>query len=137
MPNERKVLEANDRFYQAFNGCDLDLMRKVWLEDMSVQCLHPGWHVLLGFASIIKSWRDIFENGENLDIKLSDVDVIASEDLAWVSCRENLFSIHMSGVKASKTFATNVFKRVNGEWKMILHHASSEPGLDLADIASN
>ncbi len=129
MLNEQKVLEANENFYKAFNGRDLELMKDVWLDDPSATCLHPGWHLLMDYSPIIRSWDDIFQSGGNQDIKLSDVEVTASKDLAWVSCRENLYSITTSGVQLSGIHATNVFKLTDGAWKMILHHASTIPSL--------
>lgn len=129
MLNEQKVLEANEKFYNAFNSRDLELMKDVWLEVPSATCLHPGWHLLKGYGPIIQSWDNIFQSGGNQDIKLSDVEVTASQDLAWVSCRENLFSITASGVQLSGIHATNVFRLTNGAWKMLLHHASTIPSL--------
>ena len=102
-------------------------MQQVWMRDASVTCIHPGWPVLRGFDPIIKSWQDIFEHTDHMEIKLSDVQVVAADDLVWVSCQENLFSIHQAGVQSSKVHATNLFKRVSGEWKMILHHAAAIP----------
>ena len=129
MQNKLVALESNQRFYDAFNKNDLDLMSEVWLNDPIAQCIHPGWDVLTGFKPIIESWRRIFETGQDLEIKLSHVEVIVSDDLAWIACQENLFSISTSGVQLSKVHATNLFKQVDGEWKMILHHASPVRGL--------
>ena len=127
------ALESNQRFYDAFNKNDLDLMIKIWLNDPAAQCIHPGWDVLTGFKPIIESWRRIFETGQDLEIKLSHVEVIVSDDLAWIACQENLFSISTSGVQLSKVHATNLFKQINDEWKMILHHASPVRGLPIEE----
>ena len=129
MQNKLVVLESNQNFYNAFNKSDLDLMTRAWLNDPIAKCIHPGWDVLTGFKPIIESWRRIFSAAQDLEIKLSHVEVIVSEDLAWVACQENLFSISTSGVQLSKVHATNIFKQVAGEWKMILHHASPVRGL--------
>ena len=129
MQNKLVALESNQRFYDAFNKNDLDLMIRIWLNDPIAQCIHPGWDVLTGFKPIIESWRRIFETGQDLEIKLSHVEVIVSDDLAWIACQENLFSISTSGVQLSKVHATNLFKQVHSEWKMILHHASPVHGL--------
>ena len=105
-------------------------MKKVWSSEGMVHCIHPGWMLLRGHTSILKSWNDIFENTNNLEIKLSNVEAEGNEVFAWVSCQENLFSIHSAGIQASKVHATNLFKKVNGQWKMIQHHASSLPGIE-------
>ena len=127
--SEKDVIEANENFYNAFNKSDIELMIEIWLNDSASQCIHPGWDVLTGFENIMTSWQKIFAAAQDLEIKLSHVDVTASENLAWVTCQENLFSIVSSGVQLSKVHSTNLFKKVNDEWKMILHHASPVSGL--------
>jgi ketosteroid isomerase-like protein len=109
----------------------------VWLNDPISQCIHPGWDVLIGFENIMTSWQKIFAAAQDLEIKLSHVDVTASENIAWVTCQENLFSIVSSGVQLSKVHSTNLFKMMNGEWKMILHHASPVSGLPAAEEQSS
>lgn len=130
MLNEKLALEANERFYKAFNEQNLELMKEVWLNDPSILCIHPGWHAVRGFEPVIQSWKDIFENTQDdLEVRLDNVEIIASLDLAWVSCEEKLFSFTMTGVKTSNVQATNVFRLVDGVWKMALHHASAVPHL--------
>ena len=127
--SEKDVIEANQNFYNAFNASNIELMIGIWLNHSASQCIHPGWDVLTGFENIMTSWQKIFAAGQDLEIKLSHVDVTASENIAWVTCQENLFSIVSSGVQLSKVHSTNLFKMMNGEWKMILHHASPVSGL--------
>ena len=128
MSVEREVLAVNDNFYQAFNRSDLNLMQSVWAKKDSVTCIHPGWEVLRGFDVIIQSWENIFVGSENLEVKLSDIKV-SEGGLIWVSCQENLFAMSMSGVQVSKVHATNLFEKIEDQWKMVLHHASSVPQL--------
>jgi ketosteroid isomerase-like protein len=134
--NKKTVIEANQSFYDAFNKSDIELMIGIWLNDSASQCIHPGWDVLTGFENIMSSWQKIFSSAHDLEIKLSHVDVTSSENLAWITCQENLFSIVSSGVQLSKVHSTNLFKMVNGEWKMILHHASPVSGLPSAEKIS-
>lgn len=127
MINERHAREANEKFYKAFNARSLDPMKAVWLDDDSSTCVHPGWQTLKGFDSIMESWSRIFENSGDMEIGMSDVEVVASEDIAWVSCLENVFTITPNGVQSSKVYASNIFRLVDGQWKMVLHHASHMP----------
>ena len=127
--SEENIIEVNQKFYDAFNKNDIELMIGVWLKGPTSQCIHPGWDVLNGFEPIMISWQKIFLAAQDLEIKLSHLKVTTSEDLAWVTCQENLFSISSSGVQLSKVHSTNLFQKINGEWKMILHHASPVSGL--------
>jgi len=127
--SEENIIEVNQKFYDAFNKNDIELRFGVWLKGSTSQCIHPGWDVLNGFEPIMISWQKIFLAAQDLEIKLSHLKVTTSEDLAWVTCQENLFSISSSGVQLSKVHSTNLFQKINGEWKMILHHASPVSGL--------
>ena len=124
---EEEAKAANENFYKAFNAQDLKNMKEVWIDFGQVSCVHPGWPPINSYKSIIKSWKDIFNSTDNMEIKLSNVETLISGNLAWVRCEENLFSITMSGVQASKVFATNLFQKVGEDWKMVLHHASHLP----------
>jgi ketosteroid isomerase-like protein len=127
MKNEDSIIAANEGFYKAFNARDLDAMKNVWVSHEKATCIHPGWVPLNGLESIIDSWGGIFKNSGNMDIQITDISVTASEGLAWVSCVEKLYTIATHGVLASKVFSTNLFQLNEGNWKMIMHHASSLP----------
>ena len=132
MSVEREVLAVNENFYQSFNRGDLNLMQSVWAKKDSVVCIHPGWEVIRGFDGIIQSWENIFAGSENLEIKLSDIKV-TDGGMVWVSCQENLFAMSMSGVQVSKVHATNLFEKIEDQWKMVLHHAAAVPGAEQAE----
>ena len=127
MKNEESIIAANESFYKAFNARDLDAMKIVWASHEKVTCVHPGWMPLNGLKSIIDSWEGIFKNSGNMDIQMTDISITASENLAWVSCVEKLYTIATHGVLASKVFSTNLFQLNEGNWKMIMHHASPLP----------
>ena len=133
MIKEELAIAVNEKFYKAFNARDLDAMKSVWNSRGNVICVHPGWSPLNGFEPIMESWQGIFKNSGNMDIQVSDVTVTASEDLAWVSCVEKLYTIASNGVLASKVFSTNLFQINEGSWKMIMHHASPMPSLRDSD----
>lgn len=137
MDSKEAILEANQGFYDAFNKQNLDAMKSLWSENDSAICIHPGWPVLNGYAAIVDSWAGIFENTEHMEIRLSDVNLLVSGDMAWVSCQENLFSINMSGVQSSKVHATNLFQQENGQWKMVLHHAAALPNAPQDEFPNN
>ena len=40
--HEDDVLAANERFYQAFNQKDAELMSMLWADKHGVSCVHPG-----------------------------------------------------------------------------------------------
>ncbi|MDC1153514.1 nuclear transport factor 2 family protein [Nitrospinaceae bacterium] len=133
MIKEEPAIVVNEKFYKAFNARDLDAMKSVWSSQGNLICVHPGWSPLNGFEPIMESWQGIFKNSGNMDIQVSDITVTTSEDLAWVSCVEQIYTIASNGVLASKVFSTNLFQINEGSWKMIMHHASPMPSLRESD----
>ena len=129
MPDQDSAITANEKFYKAFNARDLSAMKEIWSSHQNVTCVHPGWSPLNGFEPIIDSWQGIFKNSGNMDIQISDINMLTSNDLAWVSCVEKLYTIASHGVLASKVFSTNLFKLNKDGWKMIMHHASPMPSM--------
>ena len=129
MPDQDSAITANEKFYKAFNARDLSAMKEIWSSHQNVTCVHPGWSPLNGFEPIIDSWQGIFKNSGNMDIQISDINMLTSNDLAWVSCVEKLYTIASHGVLASKVFSTNLFKLNIDGWKMIMHHASPMPSM--------
>ena len=129
MADEDSAIKANEKFYRAFNARDLDAMKEIWSSHQNVTCVHPGWNPLNGFEPIMDSWQGIFKNSGNMDIQISDINMLTSNDLAWVSCVEKLYTIASHGVLASKVFSTNLFKLNQDGWKMIMHHASPMPAM--------
>lgn len=138
MINENKAHLANESFYKAFNKRDIEAMKRIWGSSENITCVHPGWPPIKGPERILNSWAGIFENSGNMEIRISDVRVLASKDLAWVSCIENLYTIAESGVLASQVFATNLFHIEEEAWRMVMHHASPVPdSREMEDVSKN
>ena len=114
------VLEANDRFYVAFEARDLDAMSDLWVHDDDTVCVHPGWSPLHGWSSIGAGWTALFDGPQRLQFIVTDAHVSIVGDMAWVSCDENLLTAGASGVVA----ALNVFRRIDDAWRMVVHHGA-------------
>ncbi len=131
MTEEDAVREANERFYHAFESLNLEAMEAAWAHEEHVQCIHPGWHVLVGWEAVRTSWETIFKNTVEIRFTLGDVRVQIVGPIARVTCTENILSQGGGKVTVTSVLATNLFERTAGEWQMIHHHAShifSEPG---------
>jgi ketosteroid isomerase-like protein len=119
-----EVEQANARFYQAFETLDLARMDQVWAHGEHVQCVHPGWPLLVGWAAVRSSWESIFENTAEMRFTLSDVRAAAGGDLGWVTCTENIFSEVQGRLAVTSILATNLFEHGPQGWRLIHHHAS-------------
>jgi ketosteroid isomerase-like protein len=129
------VEEANERFYRALEDSDLGEMSEVWLHEDWVKCVHPGWDLIIGWSEVRESWDRIFTNATGMRVSTSDVQIRVEGDFALVSCYEilALFLDSTSAPVSARTTATNLFKRVGGEWRMIHHHASQVPNATIVD----
>ena len=121
------LLTANASFYTALSLADLNLMQRLWLDAPEAVCLHPGWPALHGWDAIAASWGQIFENQGPLRIWASDVEVRLYGQTAEINCVENIDMSQVRGTGILQTRATNVFRLVDGAWKLLEHHALPMP----------
>ncbi len=119
--------EANRRFYEAFVSLDIESMDAVWLHEDWVECVHPGWELLLGWDEVRESWARIFANTQRANVELSSIWVRVEGSVAWVACTEHITSLFESGFDQVVVQATNIFVLRDGSWQMVTHHASPLP----------
>ena len=126
-----RVRLANLAFYRAFESLEVVKMQEIWLHSARIQCTHPGWRRLVGYAAVMDSWERIFENTFEMSFELTGVEISVVGELAWVVCTENITGRTDDSVSRSQVEATNLFERHGGQWRMVHHHGSpvvSGPG---------
>ncbi len=125
-----EVIKVNERFYKALGTRDLELMDTVWVKDSTAGCVHPGWTMLRGWQAIRQSWENVFDPNDQVDIRLSGISVEVKGDVAWLTCIQELTYINRNPVMINVSQSTNIFKRYDSRWLMVLHHASPIPIAD-------
>ena len=135
---KRELLAANDAYYRAFEKADPLAMDDIWSGGPDDICVHPGWELCLGPINVKNSFRRIFATGERLTIHLGSIRADIHGDIGRVTTVEHVYApAHRAMV--GRVACTNLFLRVEGAWKMILHHGSpihtapteaEEPGED-------
>ena len=121
---EAEVREVNQKFYQALESLDLEAMEGVWLHHDLVRCVHPGWPMLAGWEPVRESWEEIFRNTESMLVSTRDLALHIEGGVGWVTSTERVTSKRADRSETALVQATNLFLRRDGEWKMVLHHAS-------------
>jgi ketosteroid isomerase-like protein len=124
---EEAVRVANRRFYAAFESLDLARMEAVWSHDDSVECVQPGWDLLLGWDDVRERWARIFTNTIRVRIGLSGVRVRVEGSVGWVACTVRITTAFTEGFDEAIVQATNIFILREGEWLLAAHHASILP----------
>jgi ketosteroid isomerase-like protein len=124
MSDHEAVIEANRKFYRAFESLEIENMEKVWLKDRQIVCIHPGWRKLAGWGPVMQSWERIFEGVFEMRFDIGDVDVVMTGDLAVIVVEENLTQRGYDGAMKTQVLTTNVFERVGNDWFMVMHHGS-------------
>ncbi len=141
MEDRATIAATNRNFYRALAARDMRVMDQVWLHAEWIGCVHPGQPLISGWKNIRHSWVQIFSSDQHLQIMPSQVVIRVEDQLAWVTCIENITTHHEGSWQHSLAQATNLFQHVNDEWKLIHHHASPMPPPEAQgwqdDISSN
>jgi len=125
---DRKAVEAANRtFYRALEICNIEAMDEVWLHDENAKCVHPGWEMIKGWKKIRESWSIIFRNTHGMQVQIEDVSTNIGDEVAWVTCVENVTTFFERGLASTPVQATNIFLKRDGKWLMVHHHASPIP----------
>lgn len=127
------VEAANEELYAAFEAGDLDRMTALWIggpDGAMAKCIHPGGGTIRGIDAVLRSWALIMANSDDMQFIVTDVECVVQGPVATVNCTEII--IRPGGgpdpFTSSHAVATNAFIRVDGQWRMWLHHASPVMG---------
>lgn len=113
---EGAALAANEAFYRALGAADAQAMDAIWARRAPVTCLHPGWTLLSGREAVLASWAGILGNPNQPRIVGGGASVaLLGDGAALVLCREV--------VSGAPLYATNVFVREDGAWRLVHHHS--------------
>jgi hypothetical protein len=115
MSDRSDVLEANARFYRAFQTKSLEAMDQIWAEG-EVSCVHPGWPALESRQAILNSYRLILTNAGQDPVLCLNPRIHLRADQALVICEEQ--------VGGGMLVASNLYLRTQQGWRLVHHQAS-------------
>jgi ketosteroid isomerase-like protein len=134
--NEKRFktpLEAEAAFYNAFSKRDLDAMMTVWAESDDIVCVHPVDTPLVGLEAVREGWAAVLRNDREMLFAVQEKHRSENDTLAVHVVLEH---IRIRGRVQPPVATTNVYRRTDGGWRMILHHASPAPEPDQATSAT-
>lgn len=114
-------MQVEESFYQAFQTCNIELMKNVWDKSDEVICIHPSTQRIFSYDLIIASWEQIFTAQGGMSIQINEPVYKLNKDTAVHYVKEELF---VGDRQIASVLATNIYQQTNDGWKMIAHHAS-------------
>jgi hypothetical protein len=128
MSERTAVLFANEALYAAFAGRDVDAMDALWARHCPVSVIHPGWKLVSGRESVMRSWQSILANTGMPPITCHRAEANVIGEMAVVTCYEEIGGAVLA--------ASNIFIREEGDWRLVHHQAgpcNEPPALDEED----
>jgi ketosteroid isomerase-like protein len=121
------VQQAANDFYAALNVMftgNLGPMEAVWSHRDDVTYLGPGGDFRVGWDNVRDSWQEQADMKLGGNVEPADMRVTVGGELAVAQNREVGENTHARGRRRTVSIrATNLFRKEDGVWKMIGHHA--------------
>ncbi len=137
MDDSSAVLGVNSAFYVAMSKKNLERMGEIWYRgDSGVFCMRPGLNVALsGYNEVQMGWKRLWEETRtSYCVEPESVQISVLGMSAWVTCRE--VEQRPDRVAGSFRLVTNVFRKIEGRWKLVHHHCSKH-GTDMISSVTN
>jgi len=123
--NENIYKALND-FYTAFNGRNLTLMQKNWLNSQDIVMSNPLGGIKRGWDEINEVYKRIFLAKAVVYVEFYDYTILDMEDGFCAVGRENGF-LELDGEKIDLAIRTSrVYRVVDSGYAQVHHHGSIE-----------
>lgn len=134
------VQKATAEFYTALNSLftgDAAPMCQVWSHADDVTYMGPAGGFQVGWEQIRSLWESQAELKLGGQVLPENVHTTVGRDLAIVNCLEVGSNVDAEGQVVQVSIrVTNIFRKENGEWKMIGHHTDLLPFLEKQQLSS-
>ena len=118
--------DAEDAFYDAIEAGDLEALMAVWDDAEDIACLLPMQPLQLGRAAVRAAWQPLFAQPQRLDLEVHHRQWTDGPDWAlhWVEERPRLLA---PGQPPMVVYASNLYRKTAGGWRLIAHQNSPTP----------
>jgi ketosteroid isomerase-like protein len=130
--DEEAVQLATAQFYAALNAMfvgEVEPMDACWSHADDVTYMGPDGKFIVGWEEVSVSWKRQAAMKLGGTIRTEAPRVTVGKDLAVVACLEVGENIVDGAPQTVSLRATNVFRKEDGQWKMIGHHTDILPFL--------
>jgi ketosteroid isomerase-like protein len=117
-------LGALSEYYRAFNGRDLDLMRRNWAYSDEISMANPFGGIRRGWADIREGYERIFNGRAIISVAFHDYTIHQCGQMFYAVGRE-LGELQGGNISLEVKFRTSrVFGLSAGRWRQFHHHGS-------------
>jgi ketosteroid isomerase-like protein len=133
MAVEDEIRQASEQFYEALNRMingDPEPMMEVWSHGSEVTTMHPLGGRETGWEEVRASWEQVAQAFSDGQVSLEDLVVVPlSDDVACTLGTEQGQATLGEETVSIDWRVTNIYRREEGQWKMVLHHTDVSPEL--------
>lgn len=126
--------EAEDGFYDALEAGDLKQLMSVWADGEDICCLLPMYPLVRGTAAVEDVFAHLFSGGRGVTLGINHLYWTETDDFAIHHVEEILQDVPPDRQPPPPFYGTNVFRRVNGGWRLLLHQNSPMPAPEPAGM---
>ena len=126
MALEDEIQQASEQFYAALNRTingDSGSMMEVWSHGSDVTALHPLGGRETGWREVRGSWEQVAQEFSDGQVSIEGLVVVPlSDDVAYTLGTEHGQATLGDERVSIDWRVTNIYRREEGEWKMVHHH---------------
>ena len=132
-PEEKAVRQATDEFYAALNAMfegNVEPMKTIWSHSEDVTFMGPDGKFTVGWDQVLADWERQAAMKLGGAVRPERIHVTVGQDIATVACYEVGENIIDGKPQTVSLRATDIFRKEDGQWKMIGHHTDTLPYLE-------
>lgn len=133
MAAEDDVRQASDRFYAALSDMtkgDASAIGAVWAHGADVTAMHPIGERGEGWDQVRGQFEQVGALASGGQVRISGQLIRVGTDMAYeVGVEEGEATLAGERVQI-KQRVTNIYRREDGEWKMVHHHSDVSPEMN-------
>ena len=129
MSTEDEVRTVSDKFYSGLSRMDVSALPEIWSHRDDVTTMHPMGGEQVGWEEVRTSFEQASGLMTDSRVDLIDQRIYAGEDLAYETGIERGRAKLAGEPVEFEHRVTNVYRREDGQWKMVHHHTDVSAGL--------
>ena len=118
--------DVEDAYYDAIDECDLEKMMSTWADTPEAACLLPMQPMHHGSAAIREMWKPMLDPELKVEITVNHLQWSEYGDIA-IHLLEELVTLAGTGERQPPIYATNIYRRSDQGWHLLMHLNSPAP----------